>query len=138
VLIESDILIAYIKKRDWLKPIATRIIDAIESGKIRVQASSEVLHELYYVFSDFASIDIILANEARISSIRNLEFVEPDPAIYLTALSLMETYELTSIFDAIYAATTLSPKTTDNKIISSDGIYDKIKGIERVDPRELV
>ncbi len=131
MLIESDILIAYIKKRDWSKPIVTKIIDAIESGKMRVQALSEVLHELYYVFSDFASIEVILADEARISSIRNLEFVEPDSAIYLTALSLMETYGLTSIFDAIYAA-------TDNKIISSDGIYDKIKGTERVDPRKLV
>jgi len=32
VLIESDILIAYIKKQDWLKSTAERIIGDVESG----------------------------------------------------------------------------------------------------------
>ncbi len=50
MIIETDLLYAYVKKQDWLKPVADKIINAIVDGKLgTVHASRMVLHELYYV-----------------------------------------------------------------------------------------
>ena len=138
MLIESDLIIAYMKKEDWLKETATKIFNAIEEDRLMgIQASSEVLHELYYVFSDYAPLSIIVANEARIATMKNITFIDPTRETYLCALNLMETYELKSIFDAIYAATTLLEKVPGHTILSTDEAYEKIKGIKRIDPRTL-
>jgi len=138
LLLESDILIAFMKKEDWLKKTAIAVIDAIERGKLSpVCASTEVFHELYHVFSDFAPLEIIMANEAKLATIKNLNYIAPKDTTYLTALSIMNTYGITSIFDAIYAATALSADVKDNTIISTDRIYDNIKGLKRIDPRKL-
>jgi len=138
MLIESDLIIAYMKKEDWLKETATKIFNAIEEDRLMgIQASSEVLHELYYVFSDYAPLSIIVANEARIATMKNITFIDPTRETYLCALNLMETYEMKSIFDAIYAATTLLEKVPDHTILSTDETYEKIKGIKRIDPRTL-
>jgi len=73
LLLESDIFIAYLKKKGWLKETATAIIEAVEKGRLSpVQASTEIFHELYYIFSDYAPLETILANEARIATIKNL------------------------------------------------------------------
>lgn len=138
LLLESDIFIAYLKKEDWLKKTAIELIDAVEKGLLSpVQVSTEIFHELYYVFSDHAPLQTIMMNLAKISTIKNLTFIAPDHTIYLIALSIMDTYELTSIFDAIYAATALSTKVPDHIIISTDQKYDKIKGLKRIDPRNF-
>jgi len=138
LLLESDIFIAYMKKEDWLKKAATAIIDAIEKGQLSpVQTSTEVFHELYYVFSDFVPLQTLMANEARIATIKNLTCIMPDYTTYLTALSVMDTYGITSIFDAIYAATALSANVPDHTLISTDKKYDAIKGLKRIDPQKL-
>jgi len=138
LLLESDIFIAYMKKEDWLKKAATAIIQAIEKGRLSpVQASTEVFHELYYVFSDYVPLQTIMANEAKIATINNLNYIAPESTMYLTALSIMDTYGITSIFDAIYAATALSVNVPDHTIISTDKKYDTIKGLKRIDPQKL-
>jgi len=55
MLTDSDLIIAYMKREDRLKDTATAIFKAAEEGRLtNLQASSEVLHELYYVFSEYA------------------------------------------------------------------------------------
>lgn len=138
MLLESDVFIAYMKKEDWLKKTAMAIIDAIESGRLSpIQVSTEIFHEIYYVFSDYAPLHVIMANEAKIAAIKNVNYINPDYTTYLAALNIMDTYGITSIFDAIYAATALSVSVPDHTIISTDEVYDVIKGIKRVDPRKL-
>lgn len=138
MLIESDLFIAYMKKEDWLKEIAEKIFRGIEERKIPdVQASSEVFHEIYYVFSDYVSLDTLLKNQARMATMENITYIDTTREIYLSALELMNTYKINSIFDAIYAATTFTEKVPDNTIVSTDNVYEKIKGIERIDPREI-
>jgi len=138
LLLESDIFIAYIKKEDWLKDKAVAVIKAIENGQLSpVQASTEIFHELYHVFSDYAPLRVIMADEAKIATIKNLNYIDASYTTYLTALNIMETYGVTSIFDAIYAATTLSVNVPDHTIISTNKIYDAVKGIKRLDPRQL-
>ncbi|MEM2962045.1 MAG: hypothetical protein QXY01_03405 [Candidatus Bathyarchaeia archaeon] len=87
--------------------------------------------------SEYAPLSVVLADAAKVSAIRNLSFVDAGYSIYLTALSLLETYKMKSIFDAIYAATALSNKVLDHTIVSTDRLYDRIHGIKRIDPRQL-
>lgn len=139
VLLESAMFIAYIKKEDWLKKTATAIIDAVEGGQLSpVHVSTEIFHEIYYVFFDYAPLHVIMANEAKIATIKNLTFINSDHLTYLTALNIMDTYGVTSIFDAIYAATALSINVPDHTIVSTDEAYDDVRGIKRLDPRKLI
>jgi predicted nucleic acid-binding protein len=138
MLIESDLFIAYIKKSDWLKSKAEEIFSAVSTGRLGVvQASSEVLHELYYVFVEHAPASTILGNAARMATMENIEYIDATREIYLSALELLSTYELGSIFDAIYAATALTEMVPDHTILSTDSAYDRVPGLTRVDPRKI-
>ena len=138
MLIESDMFIAYLKREDWLKESASRIFNALEEGRLKeVQASSEVFHEIYYVFSDYASLDVIIGNLAWMAAFESITYVDATREIYLSALDLMNSYGVSSIFDAIYAATALTERVPDHTIVSTDKVYDRISGVKRVDPREL-
>jgi len=62
-----------------------------------------------------------------------LEWIPLTKEIFLTASALIEEYNL-GAFDAYVAATALSK---DGIIVSSNHIYDKIKGIKRISPEEI-
>ena len=67
-----------------------------------------------------------------LSTMRNLEWIPLTPKICTTASLLIRQYN-TSPFDAYHAATAISK---DKTILSSEHIYDKIKGIKRIDPTD--
>ena len=137
MLIESDLFIAYLKSEDWLKPYAEKILKAIENGKLQnIQTSTDVIHEIYYVFKDYAPPNIILGNLAKIATIPNITYIDPTREIILSAVELTDLHKLT-IFDAIYAATAHTNHVPDHTILSTDSAYDKIPGIERIDPRQI-
>ena len=136
-MIETDILYAYVKNRDWLKPVADELISKIAGGGMgTVHASREVLHELYYVsIAEGVAIDEIISRFASLTAINNLVFLETTHEIDLLALTLMKQYRIGSIFDAYYAAATLN-QDPDRTIISTDEVFDKVVGIKRIDPRQ--
>jgi predicted nucleic acid-binding protein len=137
-MIETDILYAYIKKKDWLKTTASAVISRIINGEFGiVYASREALHEIYYVSKEEGiSIDELIARGAALTAIENLTFLETTPEIDLLALTLIRQYGFTSIFDAYYAATALN-QIEDHTIISTDTVFDCVPGIKRIDPREI-
>ena len=138
MLIESDLIIAYIKKSDWLKPSADKIFQAIKTKQLEnIQVSTHVMHELYYVFSDLAPLSTILSNAVKISTLNNITYVDTTREIMISALELMSTYQISSVFDAIYAATALTNLVPDHVILSTDTAYDKIPGLNRIDPRAI-
>ncbi len=137
MMIECDVIIAHFKKQDWLKPIADRIFSEIKSKRIQVEVSTEVFHEVFYVLSEFTSISKILSNFAYLLGLENIKFLSPTPEVYVTALHLMQQYNIKSIFDAIYAAQALL-QSKDKIIISTENIYDRIPGIKRIDPRDFI
>ena len=137
MIIESDLLYAYIKESDWLKPVALSVMDMISRGELgEVKASREVLHEIYYVsIEEGISLNEVINRLAHLTAIDNLTFVETTWEDDLLALSLMAQYGLTSIFDAYYAALALR---SEEPIVSTDHIYDRVAGLRRVDPRDLI
>ncbi|MEM2865007.1 MAG: PIN domain-containing protein [Candidatus Bathyarchaeia archaeon] len=126
------------KREDWLKAVADKVVGRIVDGELgRVYASREYLHELYYISrEEGVSLDEYIRRAAAITSIENLEFLETTFEIDLLALALMRQYGLRSIFDAYYAATALN-QVEDHTIISTDGVYDAIPSLIRIDPRNL-
>lgn len=138
MMIETDMLYAYVKKEDCLKPTANRLMARIIKGEFgQVYASRETLHEIFHVSKEEGvSVDELLARIAAVTAIENLVFLDTTFTIDLLALTLIRQYGLTSIFDAYYAATALN-QIEDNTIISTDTVFNTIPGIKRVDPREI-
>jgi len=137
-MIETDMLYAYVKREDKLKPVAEKIITKIVNGELgTVYASRESLHELYYISKkEGVSLDEYIYRAAALTAIKNLKFIETTYQIDLLALTLMKQYKIESIFDAYYAATALN-QVPDHTIISTDEIFDAIPGIIRIDPQKL-
>ena len=137
-MIETDMLYAYVKKEDWLKSAANKLITRIVQGEFGVvYASRESLHEIYYVSKEEGvSPDELIAREAALTAIKNLTFLETTFEIDLLAIVLVRQYGFTSIFDAYYAATALN-QIEDHTVITTDTVFDCIPGIKRVDPRDI-
>ncbi|MCX8188326.1 MAG: PIN domain-containing protein [Nitrososphaeria archaeon] len=138
-MIETDILYAYLKKYDWLKDTAVKLISKVMKGDFgTVYASREVVHEIYYVsMEEGVKIDEFISGITSLFTIENLIFLDTNYEIDLLALTLIKQYNLKSIFDAYYAATALN-QVPDHTIISTDNIFDNIPRVKRLDPRIIV
>ncbi len=77
MLIETDILCAFVKNTDRLKPVADKLLWRIHEGELgRVYASREALHELYYVsMREGVSLDEYVRRATALTAIPNLHFV---------------------------------------------------------------
>ena len=133
MLLDSDIFIAVIKEEDRLKRASLKILKAIERRKLKnAYASVASIQEIIFWLLNRGFKDKILLTASRVFKIKNLEWIPLDEEVFLTASALMEEYEL-GAFDAYIAATAL---LKDRVILSSDHIYDKIRGIRRMSPEE--
>jgi predicted nucleic acid-binding protein len=133
-LIESDLLLAVIKKEDRLKPIAEKILEKIDSGELKgIYASTAVLQEVIFWFYNRQLLSELEKAVNVLSHLRNVEWVPITPEICLTASLLINEYK-TSPFDAYHIATAI-PR--DKTILSTEHIYNKIKGITRIEPTEF-
>ena len=134
ILIESDLLLAVIKKEDHLKPAAETILEKIESGQLKgVYASTVALQEIIFWFYNRQLLSQLTQAVNVMTHLCNVEWVPITPEICLIASLLIDEYK-TSPFDAYHAATAI-PR--DKTILSAEHIYDKIKGITRIEPAEF-
>ena len=134
MLLDSDIFIAVIKEEDRLKQASPKILKAVERKRLKnVYASVASIQEIIFWLLNRGFKDKILLTVSGVFKIKNLEWIPLDKEVFLTASALIEEYEL-GAFDAYIAATAL---LKDRVIVSSDHIYDKIKGIRRVSPEEV-
>ncbi len=138
MMIETDVLYAHVKSDDWLKPTAEKLMERIARGDFgAVSTSREVLHELYYVsMEEGTDLESYIARLVALTSIPNLNYLDTTSEIDILAATLMKQFNLTSIFDAYFAATALNA-VSDHTIISTDEVFDKVTGIKRRDPRTL-
>ena len=134
MLLDSDIFIAIIKEKDRLKQPSLKILRAVEKGRLKnAYASVATIQEIIFWLLNRNLRDKILLTVSRIFELKNLEWIPLTKEIFLMASALIEEYDL-GAFDAYMAATALSK---DKIIVSSDHIYDKIKGIKRVSLEEI-
>ena len=122
---------AAIKKEDRLKPSAERILDKIDSGELKgIYASTAAIQEIVFWFYNRQLFSQLSTAVNMLSHLRNVEWVAVTPEICLTASLLINENKL-SPFDAYHAATAI---TRDKTILSTEHIYDKIKGITTIEP----
>ena len=138
MMIETDTLYAHIKKDDWLKPTAEKLLQRMAQGEFGVVFTSrEVLHELYYVsMEERVTLEDFISRLAALTALPNLKYLDTTTEIDMLAVTLMRQFKITSIFDAYYAATALNA-VADHTIASTDEVFDKVTGITRIDPRSI-
>ena len=135
ILIESDLLLAAIKKEDRLKPVAAKILEKIDSGDIRdVYASTVAIQEIIFWFHNRQLFDDLIKAVNFLTHIRHIDWAPLTPQICTTASLLMGEYNL-SPFDAYHFATALS---MDKIILSTEHVYAKVKGVKRIEPTFFV
>jgi predicted nucleic acid-binding protein len=69
-----------------------------------------------------------------LSHLRNVEWIQLSTEVCLTASLLINEYKI-SPFDAYHAATAMS---RDKTILSTEHVYDKIKGLIRKEPTDFI
>ena len=135
ILIESDLLLAAIKKEDRLKPVAAKILEKIDSGDIKdVYASTATIQEIIFWFYNRQLFDDLIKAVNFLTHIRHIDWIPLTPQICTTASLLMGEYSLAP-FDAYHLATALS---MDKTILSTEHVYEKIKGVRRIEPTIFV
>lgn len=126
--LDTDILLALIKKDDWLKPHTD--LKKIKSPKTSVFAVIEA--------------EIILlrehGRENAISALKdikrkNIRVIPLEEKTLKKSIDFLEKYERLNIFDSVHAAYSAINK---EKIVSTDNVFDGIEEIEKVDPRDLM
>jgi len=123
--------LAFIKKEDWLKPIADPLLRKIHSGELEgIYASTASIEEIVFWFFNRKLIDELVTTVNALTHINNLEWIGITKEVCLNASILMSEYQLNP-FDAYHAATAMMK---DKKILSTEHIYDRIKGLERIKP----
>ena len=86
---ETDVILAHIKERDWLKPYASKILKAADEGE-KLYASRGLIHGLYYVASRLGlGLETVLKKITALTMLRGIEWIPTTIETDLTALTLM-------------------------------------------------
>ena len=125
--LDTDILLSLIKKEDWIKPYVD--LKKIQNPKTSVFAiiEAELVVSREYGRKDALKVmDNISKNKIKV-----VNFTEE---ILRKSIEFMEEYEKLNIFDSVHAAFSFVLK---EKIISTDSVFDSLKEIEKIDPRDM-
>lgn len=126
---------AAIKKKDRIKSTAEAILEKVDNGQLKgIYASTATLQEIVFWFYNRQLFSDLTKAVNILSHLRNIQWIPVSSEICLTASLLMSEYGI-SPFDAYHAATALS---RDKTILSTEHIYDKIKGLIRITPQGFV
>ena len=134
-VIELDMLIAFVNKRDKLHKTSKEIFNKIVSRElknIKVASSAYLEYELILKSRGYSLEDVY--NDLRaFKHIKNLGEIPLSIDIILKAMEIRDKYEV-SYFDSLHVATALE---YDKTIISTDHIYNEIKEIKSLDPKDI-
>lgn len=125
--LDTDIILALIKKEDWLKKYIN--IKKIKSPKTSVLNVLETRLILLREYSRKDAIDAL--NKIRNNKIKILEVNE---RIIEKSQKLIEKYPSLNMFDAIHAASAI---INSEKLLSTDSVFDVIEEVNKIDPRRL-
>ena len=129
-LLENDVLFAYLNEYDSNHKVADTLFQKLRNGEVIVEISSVSLIEMELVYKSEKREDTLLKDLAAVAALPNVKYLALTPESTMTATYLRQTLPLT-FFDSHYAATALQ---NDRRIISFDQAYDKVPGLQRIDP----
>lgn len=123
--LDTDIILALIKDKDWLK----KYIKIQDINNPRTSILTLIEAELVLA-REFGKKEILKINKIKDFKIKLLNL---DKNVFDLSNKLLRQYNIT-IFDSLHAAFCLINK---EKLLSTDHIFDLIEGLERIDPREI-
>ncbi len=133
VLMENDVIFAYMNEEDRNHYAAVRVFDKLRNGELKVDLSGITLLEMELIYRTQGRESELLRIMSALLTLPNVNFVPLTPEIIITSVRLRERVGL-SFFDSHYAATALY---LNGKVISFDEAYGKVPGIARIDPKEM-
>jgi len=125
--LDTDVVLSQIKPEDWLKDIVKRKLDEVNE-KLRTSAITVVECQI-----------VLLRDVSRSSALKVTEDVETmgieilpiTMEVLKKATKLLNKYPKLNIFDSIHLAHAI---LEGEKIMSTDRLFDEVKGVERIDP----
>jgi len=132
-LLENDIIFAYLNEYDQNHQVAEKIFQKLQNNEITLEISSVSLLEMELIYRSEKKEDQLLKDLSAVAALPNVTYIPLTPDIAVTSVYLRQTLNLT-FFDSHYAATALN---IDQKIISTDKAYNKIKGLTRINPETI-
>ncbi len=133
VLMENDVIFAYMNENDENHQVAEKIFQALKKGKLKLDISGVTLLEMELIYKSQKLEERLLEVMSALLSLPNVNFIPLTPEIVITSVRLRQEFGL-SFFDSHYTATALY---LDGKIISFDKAYEDVPGLERIDPTSL-
>ncbi len=142
-LIETDLLYAAMDKSDHHHKVAKQIFSLIKDREIRETALSSLsLHELelnlkagnILIRSKVATPKDTILFFKKINDLLKVYSIKLLPLTcnqIIKATELRKKHKELTFYDSHHAAAAI---LHDKKIISTDKVYDKIKGLQRIDP----
>ena len=131
--IETDILFAFLNKKDEHHNIATRIFTEIESG-FQIHLPSSVLLEMELIYKSEGREGDLTEHMVNLLAFRGLNPTPLTPEIILLAISLRHDYYL-SFFDSHHVSASLQG---DGILISTDQAFRSIKGLDLLNPHDFI
>ena len=129
-LIELDVLMAFINRSDKHHEVASRVVERSISDE-NYHLSSVALIEMSLIYRS-RSMELELEEDLRLLlSIFDGRTVHLTPLEAMRAAWIRRKYGL-SFFDSLHAALAMG---LDSTIVSFDEVYDGVKGLRRIDPR---
>ncbi len=135
-VIELDILIAFVNASDRHHRAADRVFQKIMTGEIkdiRTASSAYLEYELVHRSMGYPAED----TRREISSFKNFPNLGEEPLtakVILEAMRLREAVKSMTYFDSLHASTAMHG---DGEIISTDAIYNKVEGLNRIEPSKI-
>jgi len=136
IFLDSNIFLRFLIKDNRQMAKETKaLFEAIEKGKIKAETDLIILVEIIWVLSSFFKIDREKIFEYISLLLKLKNFIIKDEEIISQALDF---YRKTSVdfIDAFCASFVLRKKI--NFLCSYDKDFDKIKGVKRVTPKDLI
>ena len=131
--VEADLIYSLIKPEDWLKPVSEKLFKKLSKEKLFTSVITvteiEIVsrREIGIEFSD----KVLELIESRI---KNIEFIPLTKEILKRAVEVRKKHGL-NIFDSLHSATCLVHK---EEILSTDKVFDFVKDLKRIDPRDFI
>ncbi len=125
--LDTDIVLSQIKERDWLKDVVRRKLSRIEE-ELKTSAITIVECQIVLLREEGRGEAIKVID--RINSL-GLQILPLTREVLEKSTELLSKYPKLNIFDSIHLAHAI---LENERILSTDHLFDEIEGVTRVDP----
>ncbi|KXA94751.1 hypothetical protein AKJ65_03545 [candidate division MSBL1 archaeon SCGC-AAA259E19] len=132
-MLDFDMPYAFLNKDSRWHETAKRIFSRIKSEELDFAFSTIGFVELEVVYRSLGLSDSDVVEDSSTLLAMDIEIIPLPAEAIITAGQVREEHDL-SFWDSHYAAHAL---LENGKLVSSDDSFDRVEGVERIDPADL-